>query len=213
MNINDMQNTVNGIFVTFGVQTNFVFVQSAKKTIASTIGLKSNSGLVDLLGFKPPTVAGIIQVNNAYLSKRKFTDSEIYFILAHECSHIYNNHVISTLFWNLLEKYLKGEKNENYFIIELVKAALALQSKNRLPPNAETLRDQEYEADKIAVLTITHDLDSAISCLTKLVDGNLDLSSHIWELFDKARPAITMRERIEVLRRNVSGQFLNHNQK
>jgi len=204
MKINEMQNIIYEIFAILGVQTNFVFVRSTNKTVAGTIGLKSNSGLVELFGFKPPAVAGIIQVNDRYLDKKKFTDSAIRFILAHECSHIYNNHIISTIFWNLLEKYLKGEKNENYLIIEFVKAVLALKSKSGLPPNAETLRDQEYEADKIAVLSVTHDLESAISCLTKLVEGDLDQPSHIWELFGKVKPAMTMRERIEVLRRNTS---------
>ncbi len=205
MKINEMQNLICEIFATLGVQTNFVFVQpTTSKSIAGAIGLKSNTGLVEFLGFKPPTVAGIIEVNDGYLDKRKFTDSEIRFVLAHECSHIYNNHIIATTFWFLLEKYLKGEQNENYFVIEAAKALLAIRSKSGLPPNAETLREQEYEEDKIAVLSFTHDLDSAISCLTKLVDGNLDLLSHLWELFGEVKPAMTMRERIEVLRRNVS---------
>jgi len=203
MEIDVMQGIVIGFFEKLGAKTNFVFVQHADKTIAGTIGLKSNSGLVEMLGFNPPTVAGIIQVNDKYLHKNKFTDSEIHFILAHECVHIYNNHIINTLFWHLLEKYLKGEQNENYLVIELVKAVLALRAKSRLPPNAETLREQEYEADKIAVLSITHDIGSAISCLTKLVGGNLDQPSHTWELFGKVKPAMTMNQRIAMLRQNV----------
>lgn len=204
MQINEMQNIIYEMFAIFGIQTNFVFVRSTKKSVAGTIGLKPNVGLVEFLGFKPQAVIGIIQVNDKYLSKKKFTDSEIRFILAHECSHIYSNHIISTLFWNLLETYLKGEKNENYLVIELAKTLLALMSKSGLPPNAETLREQEYEADKITVLSLTHDLESAVSCLTKLVDGDLDKPSHIWELFGQVVPAMTMRQRIETLRRNVS---------
>jgi len=204
MKIDEMQYIIYEIFATLGVQTNFVFMQSTNKTVAGTIGLKSNTNLVELLTFKPPTVIGIILVNDNYLNKKKFSDSEIWFILAHECSHIYNNHIINTLFWHLLEKYLKGEKNENYLVIELAKTLLALMSKSGLPPNAETLREQEYEADKIAVLSITHDLESAVSCLTKLVEDDLDKPSHIWELFGKVVPAMTMRQRIEMLRKNVS---------
>ncbi len=113
--------------------------------------------------------------------------------------------MVSTTFWYLLEKYLKGENLENAMIIEFVKIILAIRSKSGLPPNAETLRDQEYEADKLAVLQLTRDIDSAISCLTKLVNGDLDSPSHTWELFDKAFPAMTMRQRIEVLRKNVLG--------
>ena len=74
-----------------------------------------------------------------------------------------------------------------------------------MPPNAETLRNQEYEADRVAV-SITGDLTSATTCLSKLVGNNMNAPSHIWELFDKAVPAMTMGERIEVLRMN--GQFI-----
>lgn len=199
MNLLQMQNTVDNIFITMGVRTNFVSVQSTRDTIASTIGVKVND-IISALGFEPPAVVGIININEKILSKG-FTDSEIRFILAHECSHIFSNHVISTLFWNMLENTFKGEKKENREIVELLKVGFVVLAKSHLPPNAETLRNQEYEADKMAV-SITEDVGSAISCLSKLGGNNMDAPSHTWELFDSAIPAMTMGQRIEILRHN-----------
>ena len=48
---------------------------------------------------------------------------------------------------------------------------------------------------------ITHDLQSGISCLTKLSGGNLNNPSHTWELFDIQIPAMTLGQRIEALRK------------
>ena len=39
--------------------------------------------------------------------------------------------------------------------------------------------------------------------LSKLVNNNMNAPSHVWELFDKAIPAMKMGERIESLRRNA----------
>ncbi len=115
----------------------------------------------------------------------------------------FGNHAISKLFWSLLEQYLKGENNENEVIVELVKFLFTLTDRG-LPPNAETLREQEYEADKLAVLELTHDLGNAIACLTKLCNGDLDSPSHNWELFGNEVPAMTMRQRIATLQRNTN---------
>ena len=200
MNNQQMQSNVNQIFAAMGAQTNLVFVRPIKTTIAAAVGVKLNE-TVTILGLNSPAVGGFIYVNEKILNK-SFTDSEIDFILAHECAHIFNNHTIATLFWNLFEKALKGEKNENYELIEIIKIGFVILSKSHLPPNAETLRDQEYEADRIAV-SITHDLTSAVSCLSKLAGNNMNAPSHMWELFDKALPAMKMGQRIEALRRNM----------
>ena len=73
-------------------------------------------------------------------------------------------------------------------------------SKSNLPPNAVTLRDQEYEADELATKEIG-DLNVAISCLKRLVGNDLKQPSHTWELFDNEVPAMTMEQRIEELKR------------
>lgn len=198
MNIQQMKNEASQILYRMGAQNVFVYLISSKKTVASTIGLTLHQSF---LGFNPPIVGGIIYVNDKILSKN-FTDNEIRFILAHECAHIFNNHVIASTFWNFLEKSVKGEYNENYEAVEFIKLILTLGSKNKLPPNAVTLRNQEYEADRIAV-NITGDLNSAISCLIKLVGNNMSLPSHTWELFGTVVPVMTMGERINVLRSGI----------
>ena len=81
----------------------------------------------------------------------------------------------------------------------MTKATLALMSPDHLSPDARALRNNEYEADRIAV-TITHDLQSAINCLTKLSGGNLNNPSHMWELFNIPIPAMTLGQRIQKLR-------------
>jgi len=181
MKIKEMEMIVSTIFSSWGIKTNLVFVRTSKRTIAGAIGLQlrdnttlSGLDIVTLLGFQYPVVGGSIEIDEKYIEKKKFTEFEIRFILAHECAHIYMNHIVATTFWYLLEQILKGENNENYLLIELIKLILALTSKSKLPPNAEKLKEQEFEADKIAVLSFTHDLDSAISCLTRLVDGKLE---------------------------------------
>jgi Zn-dependent protease with chaperone function len=71
--------------------------------------------------------------------------------LAHESIHILRNHIVSIRLWAALEQAAKGPKQENKTIVELIKTGLALVSPYHLPPNARALRDNEYEADKIAV--------------------------------------------------------------
>ena len=188
-----MQYEVNQMLSNLGAGTIIVFVKPTRKTIAASVGIKLNG---TFLGMNQPA-GGFIYVNDKLLNKA-FSDSEIRFVLAHECAHIFYNHAIATAFWHLIEQGLKGENNENFQEVEILKLVLALASKSNLPPNAETLRTQEYEADRVAV-EVTGDLLSAISSLKKLAGNNLNGPSHNWELFGKAVPAMTMGERIAVL--------------
>lgn len=196
-----MQSVVNQIFAALGAQRQIVVVQPTKSTIAGATGLRADVNLpfFDLQG---TVVAGIIHVNDSYL--KNFTDEEVRFILAHECAHIFNNHAITTVLWKIIEQATKGEKNENYLAVEIIKILLALNSPDSLPPNAKTLKEQEYEADAIAV-QVTGDLQSAISCLSKLAGNDMSRPSHTWELFGMHLPAMTLRARIEELRRRVAG--------
>jgi hypothetical protein len=90
----------------------------------------------------------------------------------------------------------------------MFKAILALLSPDRLPPNAISLRDNQYEADEIAVRFVTGDLNAAISCLRKLSGGKPNAPSHNWELWGIQLPAMTLQERIAELRsRTTAGQF------
>jgi Luciferase-like monooxygenase len=81
--------------------------------------------------------------------------------------------------------------------------ALALGSRDYLPPNASSLRNNEYEADAIGV-SITRDLRSAISCLRRLSGNNLDAPLHQWELFDSPIPAMALGEKIHQLKSSTN---------
>ena len=143
---------------------------------------------------------GIVLINFDYLYQQQFTEKEIQFILAHEIAHIYKNHSLNTLMWNIIERILKNLNYNSPIIVETFKGFLALLSPNNLPPNAEDLKNNEYEADLIALNYITGDLRSAISCLQKLSNGDLNSPSHTWELFNLDLPAMTLKQRIEVLK-------------
>jgi len=100
-----MKNEVIYILSQLGAGTIFVSVSPTKKTIAAAVGVTLNG---TILGLQNPAV-GVIYVNDKFLNKH-FTDSEIKFVLAHECAHIFYNHVIVSTVWNLIEQALKGEK-------------------------------------------------------------------------------------------------------
>jgi hypothetical protein len=108
MEINTLQQMANDILLRIGV-TNIqvAVVTTGYDTIASTAGLYIN--------FRPAldnvTAIGVIHIQPNYLGY--FSNLEWRFILAHECSHIFHNHVVDTFFWQLLEKILKGSDNRN----------------------------------------------------------------------------------------------------
>jgi hypothetical protein len=193
-----MQAYADKIMRQLGSTGGLLLVVDDKRTIAGTIGCQVNFG-------ESSYHVGVILVNVDYCNAN-LTDRDMRFVLAHECSHIFKSHYISMLFWNLLEKYLKGERNENYELIEWIKLGYRLLSRDRLPPNAVSLRDQEYEADESAV-NLTQDLNGAIDCLKKLVGYDLSKQSHGWELFDSIVPAMTMGERIAELERRFANQL------
>ncbi len=188
-----MKNEAVHILSLLGAGTVLVSVKPTKKTIAAAVGITLHE---NILGLEKPSV-GVIYVNEKFLNKN-FTYSEIRFILAHECAHIFNNHVIASTLWNLIEQALKGDNNENYDVVELLKFLFIFTSKSKLPPNAETLRNQEYEADRVGA-DVTGDLFSAISALSKLAGNDMNAPSHSWELFGNVVPAMTMGERLATL--------------
>ena len=171
---------------------NVIVINTKNSLIAGAFGINST--------IWPINTKGIILINSDYLDQGQFTEKEIQFILAHETAHIYKNHSLNTLMWNIIERLLKNVDYNAPLIVETFKGLLTLLSPNNLPPNAEDLKNNEYEADMIALNYVTGDLRSAISCLQKLSNGDLNSPSHTWELFDLKLPAMTLRQRIEVLK-------------
>ncbi len=196
-----MQNNIDKIFVGFGAQPVLVGLRATEDTVAGAVGLRFDLNIDNSLFQLRSPVIGMIFVNENYL--KSFPDLEINFILAHECAHILKSHVLSKAFWTLLETIANGPRNENRAVVESIKLVLALGSRDYLPPNASSLRNNEYEADAIGV-SITRNLRSAISCLTRLSGNKLDAPSHQWELFDIPIPAMTLRERIHQLKSSAA---------
>ena len=193
-----MQYFVNQVLIGLGCRNSFVTVVSTPYPVARAAGF--NFGQVNSL----LPITGTVSIHHPSLHNYGFTDNEIKFILAHEVAHIFNNHLVGTLFWYLIEQLAKGARNENYYHVELVKIVFRITSPDSLPPNVLLLRDQEYEADAFAVRYITRDLPAATSCLRKLSGGNLNRSSHEWELIGFNLPAMTFRERIDELHRRIA---------
>jgi len=194
LNIKSCQDSVNWILTNRLLinDHNVIVIDTKTSLIAGAFGINST--------LWPINTKGIVLINFDYLYQQQFTEKEIQFILAHEIAHIYKNHSLNTLMWNIIERILKNLNYNSPIIVETFKGFLALLSPNNLPPNAEDLKNNEYEADLIALNYITGDLRSAISCLQKLSNGDLNSPSHTWELFNLDLPAMTLKQRIEVLK-------------
>jgi Zn-dependent protease with chaperone function len=193
-----MQYFVNQALTQLGCRNLSVLVVSTPYPVARAAGVN----LGQLHSLLP--ITGTISIDRSYLHNYGFIDNEVKFILAHEVAHIFKNHLVGTVFWYLIEQLAKGARNENYYSVEFAKIIFMLTSPDSLPPNALLLRDQEYEADEIAVRYITGNLNGAIACLTKLSGGNLNGPSHTWELVGFNVPAMTLQERIDQLHRRIA---------
>jgi Zn-dependent protease with chaperone function len=194
LNIKSCQDTVNWILTNRLLinDHNVIVIDTKNSLIAGAFGINSS--------IWPINTKGIVLINFDYLSQQQFTEKEVQFILAHEIAHIYKNHSINTLMWNIIEQILKNLDYNAPIIVDTFKGFLELLSPNNLPPNAEDLKNNEYEADLIALNYITGDLRNAISCLQKLSNGDLNSPSHTWELYNLNLPAMTLKQRIEVLK-------------
>ena len=121
-----------------------------------------------------------------------YIDKEISFILAHELAHLFNNHLIGTLFWYLVEQLDIGSNNQNYYYVQLAKIIFTVTSPDFLPPNVLLLRNQEYEADAFAVRYITHDR----ALFEEIIWRQSSLG---WELIGLPLPSMTLQQRIDEL--------------
>ena len=203
LSIPQMQFIVNRMVANLGKKDYFITVTPTKYPIARASGFSGEQ-------YSLPTF-GVIYIHEQ--SMFSFTDEEVTFILAHELSHIIENHSINKIMWNIVEQlsilgvsvFAKTPADTSKTIIEIVKFMITMLSPNLLTPEATQLRDDEYTADFSAV-QITKNPNSAFSCLQKLSGGNLAKSSHTWELFDIEVRAMSYNERIahlkEMLNRN-----------
>lgn len=194
LNIKSCQDFVNWILTNRLLinNHNVIVINTKTSLIAAAFGINST--------IWPINTKGIILINLDELYQRQFTEKEIQFIIAHETAHIYKNHSLNTLMWNIIERLLVNLDYNSPLIVETFKGFLTLLSPNNLPPNAEDLKNNEYEADLIALNYVTGDLRNAISGLQKLSNGDQNSPSHTWELFNLDLPAMTLKHRIDILK-------------
>jgi Zn-dependent protease with chaperone function len=194
LNIKSCQDSVNWIFTNRLLinNHNVIVIDTKTSLTAGAFGINST--------IWPINTKGIILINLDDLHQRQFTEKEIQFILAHETAHIYKNHSLNTLMWNIIERLLINLEYNSPLIVDTFKGFLELLSPNNLPYNAEDLKNNEYEADLIALNYVTGDLRNAISCLQKLSNSDPNSPSYTWELFNLNLPAMTLKQRIDVLK-------------
>lgn len=130
------------------------------------------------------------------------TDAEVYFVLAHEVTHIHLNHLVGTgsfqLARTLVEDAARSDPRWKGLLTGWDILKVFIYGGGNLPPSAALTKEQELEADAWAVL-LTRDKAAAHSALGKLVGNNLSAPSHTWEVFDTALPVMTIRERLSAL--------------
>jgi Zn-dependent protease with chaperone function len=138
---------------------------------------------------------------------RYYEPEEVFFIISHECGHVYHNHTISNLLFSGVEKTLRGENNKYGYIIDLVKIAYIIPNKlifnELLPMDGAYLKSKEIQADEFA-LSQTLNLSSAVKCLTHICNSDLDRKSHWCKTANLRYGVMTMRERIsELIKRDM----------
>jgi len=179
LDINILQNYVNNIFKHLGATSSNVTIIPTIYLSTSTIGLNPN-----IIGLP---VKGTIYVNLNELAQ--FNETELLFILGHECIHIYNNHIWARTGWTILEEFFNGLDTKKIGTL-----------------------DVEYEADELSVKLIIgqNNLQIAINCLNKLVNHNLNISSHEWKLFSTPIPIMSMGQRIKELQNRISNPSFSY---
>jgi len=145
-------------------------------------------------------IVGSILINKQTLEL--FTEEEWNFIIHHECAHIVRNDSIASLIVNIPELYAKFvevvDKNQlPKLIIDLFKT-WSIVANGQQPVNAQLLRSQELRADELAVRTMGNKR-TAIEFFSRMSNGDLNGSSHVFEVFHNFYPALTWGERISAL--------------
>jgi hypothetical protein len=199
MQIQDMQIEVNQFLESLNVDLRVIIVTNCRDDIAKAIGLYIND-TIPVVNQKVNVVFGNVSVNKDYLNKT-LTYDEQKFILAHETSHVYLNHVVPRASDGFIDALIRNCKSDTHALLNGAKAFFYLFN---IPlPLSVIAKEQEIAAD-VRAISLTGNENAAISCLTKLVNGNLDDTSHTWEALGVKMPVMTMKERIQEIQRGLS---------
>jgi hypothetical protein len=199
MQIQEMQIEVNQFLESLNVDLRVIIVTNCRDDIAKAIGLYVND-TIPVVNLKVNVAFGSVSINKDYLN-RTLTYEEQRFMLAHETSHIYLNHVVPRASDGFIDELIRNCKSDTRAFLKGVQVFLYLFN-IPLPLSAIT-KEQEIAAD-VRAISLTGNENAAISCLTKLVNGNLNDYSHTWEALGVKMPLMTMKERIQEIQRTVS---------
>jgi Zn-dependent protease with chaperone function len=198
MQIQEMQIEVNRFLESLNIDTRGIIVANCRDDIAKAIGLYIN-GTIPILNLKVNAAFGNVLVNKDYLN-RTLTYDEQRFVLAHETSHIYLNHVVPRAIDRFIDELIRNYDRDVHAFINTAKVFLYLLN---IPlPLSAIVKEQEIAAD-VRAIALTENENAAISCLTKLVNGDLAAYSHTWEALGVKMPVMTMRERIQEIQRRL----------
>lgn len=168
----ELQNIVNQFFYKLGNSNTLVSVEiiSDPNIIAQARGLK-------LPVLNVPF--GQICVSRSLLNK--LSKDEIGFVLAHEAAHIDQNHLPITILHKLpkdiIDELGKNNLDAKALSVGYEMVKLWIHSQGNLPPEAAINKQQELQADFLAVW-LTGNKTAAITCLKNLVNNDLDAPSH-----------------------------------
>ena len=130
------------------------------------------------------------------------SNTEIEWVLAHEVAHIYLNHLVGTVSFAVARALAEDEarKDTNFKMLLRVWDCFKLLTfvGGTLPPSAALIKDQELDADALAVF-LTRNKASARSALLKLTGNKPGVASHTWEVLSMPLPVMTIRERLSAL--------------
>jgi Zn-dependent protease with chaperone function len=191
LQMSQIQRYVDDVFRAFKVKDNDVEVEIISKQVpfAGASGAR-------IMG----STYGKIMVSEGLI--KKLDKDEIRFVLAHEATHIYMNHLPLRLFSDLIRGSISAlAYRYPPALIALLTAESVkyLQYKTgQLTGEASLTRSQEIQADVWGII-ITGTKTKAISALVKLAENDLDRPSHLWEVLGIKLPVMTVRERIKMI--------------
>jgi hypothetical protein len=193
--IRQCQDLVNHIFTNLLFQNHYVQVYDAYPIAPTAMVYYTDYPQY------PPNAQGVIFININHLQEKDFDLDEIYFILGHESMHIFLNHSFNRGLWNQILESLRGKENDpiKFAITDILRVLSSIFTEKKIPLDIDAIMRDEYAADELAIKWVTKRPDKAISCLTKLVNGDLSQPSHKWEFYGDQRTMMTMEERINKL--------------
>jgi|Deesub1362B_J571_1020462.scaffolds.fasta_scaffold00003_188 Zn-dependent protease with chaperone function len=189
------QRYINRVFKTLGAKESSVKLSIIKDS--SPIAKASGAKVMD-------TTYGFITISTKIIDLLDF--DEIKFVLAHEATHIYMNHLPIRLFSDLIRGSVYSLAYRYPPAVIAIFASEALKylqyTAGSSPAEAGLTKSQEIQADLWGII-ITGNKSKSVSALLKLANNDLDRPSHLWEVLGVKLPVMTVRERIRLIEERI----------